>query len=101
MLAAHPELDVVCICTPNGLHSSQAIQALEAGHHVVIEKPMALSRLDGEKVLHKALEVGKQVFCVMQNRYSPPSHLAQREWSTLGVLGADPHGSSQLFLEPG
>ena len=87
MLAAHPELDVVCICTPNGLHSSQAIQALEAGHHVIIEKPMALSRLDGEKVLHKALEVGKQVFCVMQNRYSPPSEWL-KEVVDSGVLGA-------------
>ena len=46
--------------------------ALEHGHHVIIEA-MALNRKDGEAVLHKALEVGKQVFCVMQNRYSPPS----------------------------
>lgn len=73
MLAAHPDVDVVCICTPNGLHASQALLALEHGHHVIIEKPMALNRKDGEAVLHKALEVGKQVFCVMQNRYSPPS----------------------------
>jgi len=73
MLAAHPELDVVCICTPNGLHAEQALLALEAGHHVIVEKPMALNRRDGEAVLHKALEVGRQVFCVMQNRYSPPS----------------------------
>ena len=73
MLAAHPDLDVVCICSPNGLHAIQALAALEAGHHVIIEKPMALNRVDGEAVLHKALEKGKQVFCVMQNRFSPPS----------------------------
>lgn len=73
MLAAHRDVDVVCICTPNGLHAEQALMALEAGHHVILEKPMALSRRDGEAVLHKALEVGKQLFCVMQNRYSPPS----------------------------
>ena len=72
MLAAHPELDVVCICTPNGLHAEQALLALEAGHHVIVEKPMALNRRDGERS-YKALEVGRQVFCVMQNRYSPPS----------------------------
>ena len=73
LLAAHPGLDVVSICTPNGLHAAQAIAALHAGCHVVIEKPMALTRGDGEAVLHAALEAGRQVFCVMQNRYSPPS----------------------------
>ena len=86
MLAAHPEVDVVCICTPNGLHASQALQALEAGHHVIIEKPMALTRADGEAVLHKALELGKQVFCVMQNRYSPPS-IWLKDLVSSGVLG--------------
>ena len=73
MMVAHPDVEVVCICTPNGLHAAQSMMALEHGHHVIVEKPMALSRKDGEAILHKALEVGKQVFCVMQNRYSPPS----------------------------
>jgi predicted dehydrogenase len=50
-----------------------AMQALEAGLHVVIEKPMGLSRLDCEQVLFKALNVNRQVFVVKQNRYSPPS----------------------------
>lgn len=86
MLAAHPEVDVVCICTPNGLHAPQALQALEAGHHVIIEKPMALTRADGEAVLHKALELGKQVFCVMQNRYSPPS-IWLKDLVSSGVMG--------------
>jgi UDP-N-acetyl-2-amino-2-deoxyglucuronate dehydrogenase len=86
MLAQHPEVDVVCICTPNGLHAPQAEMALEARHHVVIEKPMALNRAEGERVLHKALEVGRQVFCVMQNRYSPPS-IWLKETVDSGVLG--------------
>lgn len=66
-------IDVVNICTPNGLHASIAIQALEAGYHVVIEKPMALTTADAEKVVYTSLKHRKQVFCVMQNRYSPPS----------------------------
>ena len=73
MLAAHPEIDVVNICTPNGLHSSQALKALEANKHIVCEKPMALTKNDCELVIYKALQMHKQVFCVMQNRYSPPS----------------------------
>ena len=37
------EFDVVCVCTPNGLHAQQSIQLLNNGFHVVCEKPMALT----------------------------------------------------------
>ena len=67
------EFDVVNICTPNGLHAAMAVQAMEQGHHVVIEKPMALTLADAERVVYTSLRYRKQVFCVMQNRYSPPS----------------------------
>lgn len=73
MLAAHPEIDVVSICTPNGLHASQCITALDHKKHVVCEKPMGLTKAECEQVLFKALQVSRQVFAVMQNRYSPPS----------------------------
>ena len=86
MLEVHSDLDVICICTPNGFHAEQAILALESDCHVVIEKPMALNRQDGEDILHCALSRGKQVFCVMQNRYSPPS-VWLKEMVTSGVLG--------------
>lgn len=67
------EFDVVCVCTPNGLHAAHTVWALEQKKHVVIEKPMALNVADCEKIIFKALQVSRQVFCVMQNRYSPPS----------------------------
>jgi predicted dehydrogenase len=67
------EVDVINIATPNGYHAAQALECLEARKHVVIEKPMALNKLDAEKVIFKALHVHKHVFAVMQNRYSPPS----------------------------
>jgi len=73
LLKAHPEVDVVNVCTPNGLHSMHAITALDHDKHVVVEKPMALSKADCEKIIHSALLHHKNVFCVMQNRYSPPS----------------------------
>jgi UDP-N-acetyl-2-amino-2-deoxyglucuronate dehydrogenase len=47
--------------------------ALSAKKHVVIEKPMGLSKASCEEVIFKSLQVNKNVFCVMQNRYSPPS----------------------------
>jgi UDP-N-acetyl-2-amino-2-deoxyglucuronate dehydrogenase len=67
------EADVVNIATPNGFHAAHALQILDAQKHVVVEKPMALSKQDAEKVIYKALHVHKHVFAVMQNRYSPPS----------------------------
>ena len=73
MLSTEKEIDVVCICTPNGLHSDMAIDAINAGNHVVIEKPIGLSKAKCESVIYKALQKHKQVFAVMQNRYSPPS----------------------------
>lgn len=73
LLKAHPEVDVINICTPNGLHAEHAISALQHNKHVVIEKPMALSKADCEKIIYSALHHHKTVFCVMQNRYSPPS----------------------------
>lgn len=73
LLEKETNLDVLNICTPNGLHAEMAIMALEKGIHVVIEKPMTLTKADAEKVVYKSLEKHKNVFCVMQNRYSPPS----------------------------
>lgn len=72
LLAAH-RVDVVAIASPNGLHAEHALTALNAHAHVIIEKPMALRKADAERVLHAALQHGRYVFGVMQNRYSPPS----------------------------
>ncbi|MBL6668426.1 MAG: Gfo/Idh/MocA family oxidoreductase [Crocinitomicaceae bacterium] len=79
-------IDVVNICTPNGLHASQALKALEHKKHVVCEKPMGLSKDNCEKIIFKALEVSRQVFCVMQNRYSPPSQWI-KSLITDGIMG--------------
>jgi UDP-N-acetyl-2-amino-2-deoxyglucuronate dehydrogenase len=73
MLGASLEIDVVNICSPNGLHATHTLAALNNKKNVVIEKPMALTVADCEQIISKALQVSKQVFCVMQNRYSPPS----------------------------
>jgi predicted dehydrogenase len=73
LLASDLEFDVVNICTPNGLHSDQAVKALDANKHIVVEKPIGLSKAKCEGVIYKALRNHKHVFAVMQNRYSPPS----------------------------
>ena len=73
LLASSLDFDVVNVCTPNGLHAEQSIKALEARKHVVCEKPMGLSKEACEQVIFKSLQMSRSVFCVMQNRYSPPS----------------------------
>jgi UDP-N-acetyl-2-amino-2-deoxyglucuronate dehydrogenase len=73
LLEQEKNLDVVSICTPNGLHTEHTIQCLKAKHHVVCEKPLGLTRSSCEQMIHTSLQVSRQVFAVMQNRYSPPS----------------------------
>ncbi len=85
-LSAKISIDVLNIATPNGLHAEQALIALEHNFHVVIEKPMSLSCLSSQQVISKATQMKRQVFCVMQNRYSPPS-LWLKETVSSGVLG--------------
>lgn len=86
LLASGIEIDVVNVCTPNGLHAQQSIMALDSKKHVVVEKPMGLSKDNCENVIFKSLQMSRNVFCVMQNRYSPPS-----EWIKSvvdqGILG--------------
>lgn len=86
LLEADLPIDVISVCTPNGLHAPMALRILETGHHTVIEKPMALTPADAEKVVYTSLRYRKQVFCVMQNRYSPPS-VWMKEMVESGRLG--------------
>lgn len=86
MLEAVPAIQVVNICTPNGLHAEQCITALEAGKHVVCEKPMGLTKAACEQVIYKSLQMHRNVFAVMQNRYSPPSQWI-KELVSNGLLG--------------
>lgn len=80
------EVDVINIATPNGFHAEQAMKSLEARKHIVVEKPLALTKQDAEKVIFKALHVHRHVFAVMQNRYSPPS-VWMKELVESGKLG--------------
>lgn len=73
LLQSNLEIDVINVASPNGFHAEQGMQILEAGKHLVIEKPMSLTKSNSEALIFKGLQKHKQVFCVMQNRYSPPS----------------------------
>jgi predicted dehydrogenase len=72
LLSKHPEIDVIAICSPNGLHAEHTIQALKAGFHVLCEKPMALSVHDCGEMIKEAEKANRRLFIVKQNRFNPP-----------------------------
>lgn len=65
-------LTIAVICTPNGLHASHTILALEKGLHVLCEKPLCISIEDGKNMIKAAKKAGKYLFVVKQNRFNPP-----------------------------
>lgn len=72
MFRVHPEIDVVAVCTPNGLHAAHTIAALKAGHHVLCEKPMAINVHDCGQMIYTADKMNRRLFIVKQNRFNPP-----------------------------
>ena len=77
-MLAETDADVIVITTPSGLHPEQAVQALEAGFHVVTEKPMATRLHDGERMVQAADKAGKRLFVVKQNRLNATLQLLKR-----------------------
>lgn len=74
MLLSESDLDVISICTPNGLHAEHSIKAFKKGFHVLCEKPMAISVYDCGEMIKEAERANRRLFVVKQNRYNPPVH---------------------------
>lgn len=64
--------DVLSVCSPNGLHAEHSIMALNAGVHVLCEKPMALTVADCGRMIQAAEKNNRRLFAIKQNRYNPP-----------------------------
>lgn len=69
-MLASPDIDAVSLCTPSGDHCTQILQALEAGKHVVVEKPMCITLEECDRVIQKADETGLTVCVISQHRFS-------------------------------
>ena len=65
-------IDVAVICTPNGLHAAHSVISLQAGCHVLCEKPMAINSSDCRMMIQETEKAGKHLFVVKQNRFNPP-----------------------------
>lgn len=87
-LLERKDIQVIHICTPHYLHASMTIEALKAGKHVLVEKPVALTLEDAYAMQMVADQHGVQVGVVYQNRYNPSSQMikAYLEEETLGQL---------------
>ncbi|QKG85691.1 Gfo/Idh/MocA family oxidoreductase [Kroppenstedtia pulmonis] len=94
-MLADPNVDVVNICTPSGLHADMAIQAACAGKHVVVEKPMALTLQDADAMIEVCHENGVLLTVVHPNRFRPAMQLLKQRVET-GAFGKLGHVSATL-----
>ncbi|NNH04873.1 Gfo/Idh/MocA family protein [Microbacterium ulmi] len=85
-LVADPDVDIVYIATPHAFHAEQAVLALEAGKHVLVEKPFTLTSAEAARVRDVAAERGLLAMEAMWTRYLP--HMTRiREIVAAGTLG--------------
>lgn len=72
LLHHEKELDLISVCSPNGLHASHSIAALNAGINVLCEKPMAINTNDCKLMMDSAEKSGKHLMIIKQNRFNAP-----------------------------
>ncbi len=70
-LLENPDVDVVCICTPSGQHSAQTIRAAEAGKHVLVEKPMAVTLAEADAMIAACQKQQVNLGVIFPNRTKP------------------------------
>ena len=87
MLQAHPEIDVLYIATPTDLHLNHALQAIQAGKHVLVEKPMANTLSDALKMVQAAKHAGTLLQVGHSHSYDLPI-LEMKKLIDSGDLGA-------------
>ncbi len=86
LLDSDIKIDVVAICSPNGLHAVHSIEALNKGFHVLCEKPMGINVAECGEMLKAAEKNNRRLFAIKQNRFNPPI-AAVKEAVDNNVLG--------------
>ena len=85
-LLARKDIDAVSVCVPSGLHAQVAIDAMQAGKHVLVEKPIAITLEDADRMIEVSQSAGRTLGVVLQNRYNHPLQ-ALRQAIDEGKLG--------------
>jgi predicted dehydrogenase len=80
------EIDAVSICTPNYLHVQPTIDALEAGKHVLVEKPMAMNGDEGQLMVDAAQRAGKKLMVGFMTRFQSSAQALKR-FTAAGEMG--------------
>jgi UDP-N-acetyl-2-amino-2-deoxyglucuronate dehydrogenase len=70
-MLADPDIQIISVCTPSGLHASLAIEAAKAGKHVIVEKPMALNLKDADQMIATCERNQVKLCVISQLRFSP------------------------------
>lgn len=99
-LFADPDIDIVDLCVPNMYHSSLAIAALEAGKHVICEKPLAPTPGEVRKMIEARDQSGKMLMTAQHFRFKGISQAMKKEIET-GVLGDIYHARSWMLRRNG
>jgi UDP-N-acetyl-2-amino-2-deoxyglucuronate dehydrogenase len=86
LLQKEAAIDIIAICTPNGLHAEHSIKALNAGSNVLCEKPLCISTSDAGLMMKAADQNSKKLFVVKSTRYNP-SLAALKKLLTENKLG--------------
>ena len=92
MLAEHPEIELVAIATESGNHAAIALDCIDAGKHLIIEKPIALSIADADEIVRRAAEAGVKVSACHQNRFNVAVQELRKAIES-GRFGELSHGS--------
>jgi predicted dehydrogenase len=95
-LLADPDVDIIDICSPNMFHTEQAIAALNAGKHVICEKPLAPAPADIRKMIDARNKAGKLLMTAQHFRFRGVSQSAKAEIDT-GVLGDVYHARAWML----
>ena len=75
----NPEIDIVYLVLPNGMHKEFTIRAAKAGAHVLCEKPMATSSEDANAMIKACKDAGKKLMIAYRIQYEPNNHFI-KEW---------------------
>jgi predicted dehydrogenase len=86
MLKKETELDAISVCTPNGLHAENTIAALEAGKHVMVEKPMGMNSKECQQMIDAAKRAGRQLIVGFQYRFAPQTTIIHKQIAS-GAFG--------------
>ncbi|MFI9274842.1 Gfo/Idh/MocA family protein [Kitasatospora sp. NPDC052896] len=97
---AHEEIDAVSVCVPSWLHSEVTVEALRAGKHVLVEKPVEISLEAADSIAEARRSAGRTVAVVSQRRFQPPAAFI-KEAVTSGRLGRVTSGIAESpFFRP-